>query len=544
MSAADNSAGEGARSPFEVPADGWRAVAKRVWAEIGRDNVGLVAAGIAFYAFAAIVPSLAAIVLSYGLIADAATVQRDLEALFATLPRDAAAIIGDQLVGVVTTSSGKQGLGLVVALGIALYGATKGASAIVTGLNVAYNEAETRGFVRLNLLHFAIVLGGVAMAMIAIAKTTLFGFLEALMPDAPGVVTIVIRVIGFGMLAALVVTAAACLYRFAPARKKPAWVWLSPGSLIATALWLAGTIGFGIYVTNWGNYGATYGSLSAVIVMLTWLWLSAFVFLLGAEINSELERQVDGEASTKDVAEPPVKVASFKEPNPQLPVATIAGLGLPPVALAAASGGAALLRRGRSSSGLALIAIATLIAWRQGAKNSGLNATKPRVDRSGIPKAIQGKRKPMADRDYDIKTLNSLIATTLDSVDGYTEAAKDIENQRYGSMFTARAKERRQVVGDLQAEVRRLGGNPEDDGTVLAGAHRVFLDLKAKVTGQDDQAIVNEVERGEDHIKAKFDDAIGDTNLSIETLAVIQKANGSVQEGHGQMRDLKHALES
>lgn len=150
----------------------------------------------------------------------------------------------------------------------------------------------------------------------------------------------------------------------------------------------------------------------------------------------------------------------------------------------------------------------------------------------------------MADRDYDIKTLNSLIATTLDSVDGYTEAAKDIENQRYGSMFTARAKERRQVIGDLQAEVRRLGGDPEDDGTVLAGAHRVFLDLKAKVTGQDDQAIVNEVERGEDHIKAKFDDAIGDTNLSIETLAAIQKANGSVQEGHNQMRDLKHALES
>ncbi len=150
----------------------------------------------------------------------------------------------------------------------------------------------------------------------------------------------------------------------------------------------------------------------------------------------------------------------------------------------------------------------------------------------------------MADRDYDIKTLNSLIATTLDSVDGYTEAAKDIENQRYGAMFTARAKERRQVVGDLQAEVRRLGGNPEDDGTVLAGAHRVFLDLKAKVTGQDEKAIVNEIERGEDHIKAKFDDAIGDTNLSIETVAVVQKANGSVQQGHDQMRDLKHALES
>lgn len=150
----------------------------------------------------------------------------------------------------------------------------------------------------------------------------------------------------------------------------------------------------------------------------------------------------------------------------------------------------------------------------------------------------------MADRDYDIKTLNSLIATTLDSVDGYTEAAKDIENQRYGAMFTARANERRQVVSDLQAEVRRLGGNPEDDGTVLAGAHRVFLDLKAKVTGQDDQAVVNEVERGEDHIKAKFDDAVADNDLSPEVRSAVQKANQSVQQGHDQMRDLKHALQA
>ena len=150
----------------------------------------------------------------------------------------------------------------------------------------------------------------------------------------------------------------------------------------------------------------------------------------------------------------------------------------------------------------------------------------------------------MADRDYDIKTLNSLIATTLDSVDGYTEAAKDIANQRYGTMFVARAKERRQVVSDLQGEVRRLGGNPEDDGTVLAGAHRMFLDLKATVTGQDDKAIINEVERGEDHIKAKFDDAVVDNDLSPETRDVIQKANQSVQQGHDQMRDLKHALEA
>jgi uncharacterized protein (TIGR02284 family) len=149
----------------------------------------------------------------------------------------------------------------------------------------------------------------------------------------------------------------------------------------------------------------------------------------------------------------------------------------------------------------------------------------------------------MADADHDISTLNSLIATTLDSVDGYTEAAKDIENARYGTMFTERATERSKVASDLQAEVRRLGGNPEDDGTVLAGAHRMFLDLKSAVTGKDDKAIINEVERGEDHIKAKFDDALKDGEVSPATRTAIENANRSVQQGHDQMRDLKHSLE-
>lgn len=374
MITANHRAGAGARSPFDVPAEGWVAIARRVWAQIGDDNVGLVAAGIAFYAFAAIVPSLAAVVLSYGLIADAATVQRDLETLFATLPRDAAAIVSDQLVGVVETSSEKQGLGLAVALGIALYGATKGASAIVTGLNVAYNEAETRSFLRIRTLHLAIVIGGIGLAMLAVVKTTLFGFLEALIPDAPDVVSIAIRVIGFAVLAALVVTASACLYRFAPARRKPAWVWLSPGSLIATLLWLGGTLGFGIYVSNWGNYGATYGSLSAVIVMLTWLWLSAFVFLLGAELNSELERQVDGDATpiaTFDAGAPEcIEPNSPQRSNSSLPVAAAAGLGTRPAILLAMSGGVALLHRGRRTGGLALIAVATVLTWNRGRKKS------------------------------------------------------------------------------------------------------------------------------------------------------------------------------
>lgn len=150
----------------------------------------------------------------------------------------------------------------------------------------------------------------------------------------------------------------------------------------------------------------------------------------------------------------------------------------------------------------------------------------------------------MTDTSHDIRTLNGLIATTIDSVDGYTEAAKDSGNPHFTKMFISRAEERRKAAGDLQAEVSRLGGNPEDDGTILAGAHRVFLDLKSMMTGNDDKAIVNEVERGEDHIKAKFEDALQDAELTPATKSVITAAWTSVRAGHDQMRDLKHSMEA
>jgi len=150
----------------------------------------------------------------------------------------------------------------------------------------------------------------------------------------------------------------------------------------------------------------------------------------------------------------------------------------------------------------------------------------------------------MTETSHDIRTLNGLIATTIDSVDGYTAAADEAESGRYADLFRARAAERRAVSETLRAEVTRLGGAPEDDGTILAGAHRAFLNLKAAVTGRDDKAIVNEVERGEDHIKAKFESALADTELSVPVRAAIQSAYRSVREGHDQMRDLKRSLET
>ncbi len=172
-------------------------------------------------------------------------------------------------------------------------------------------------------------------------------------------------------------------------------------------------------------------------------------------------------------------------------------------------------------------------------------AGEPGRASGALPAQIHYQRTTiMADHDHDISTLNGLIETTLDSVDGYTEAAKDAENARFVGLFNDRAAERRQVATALQQQVRTLGGTPDDDGTVLAGAHRIFLNLKAAVTGRDDKAIVNEVERGEDHIKAKFEKALADGDLSPATKQAIQDAYTSVRQGHDQMRDIKHSMEA
>jgi len=144
--------------------------------------------------------------------------------------------------------------------------------------------------------------------------------------------------------------------------------------------------------------------------------------------------------------------------------------------------------------------------------------------------------------EHDIKVLNSLIETTIDSAEGYGEAAKDADNTRYAAQFQSRAAERRQVTQTLQQQVRSLGGTPEDDGTVLAKAHRMFVELRAKMSSKDDTAIVDEVERGEDHIKAKYEDAMKDQDVSAGTRTLIGQAYASVKSGHDQMRDLKHAL--
>jgi membrane protein len=276
---------------MEIPARGWKQVALRTWKQSSEDNVGLVAAGVAFYAFLALVPLLGATVLTYGLIADPQTVVSNVKSLTSVMPQDAAKLIGEQLMSVVQTSGGKKGLGLLLAIGIAIFGARNAAGSIITALNIAYEEEEKRGFLKVNLWSLAITAGAVLMAVIALLAITALGYLENLFPHAPGVLLVAGKAVSYVLLLLGAAAAAATLYRYGPDRQRARWAWITPGTVFAAVAWLLLTFGFGFYVAHFGNYGKTYGSLATVVILVTWLYLSAYVFLFGAELNSELEHQ-------------------------------------------------------------------------------------------------------------------------------------------------------------------------------------------------------------------------------------------------------------
>ena len=296
-----------ATSPWRLALPAWKAVLPRAWRETTEDNVSLVAAGVAFYGFFALVPLLGAAILSYGLVSDPQDIIRDVIRLSEVLPREAAALIGEQLLAIGRTSGEKQGLGLVAALGLALFGARNGATSIIAALNIAYEEDEHRGFVWLNVLSLIITAGAAVLAVLAVIAIASLGHLDGLLPGLPAAVLVAGKLLSYLVLVLAGAGGAAALYRFAPSRRQPQWAWLTPGSVLAGALWLVTTLGFGVYVANFADYGATYGSLSAVILLLTWLYLSAYVLVLGAELNSELERQTT--ARTAEPARPAPDVA-------------------------------------------------------------------------------------------------------------------------------------------------------------------------------------------------------------------------------------------
>ncbi|MCX9147996.1 YihY/virulence factor BrkB family protein [Erythrobacter sp. WG] len=290
--------GEEASSPWEMPIAAWKDVLVRTYREASADNVGHLAAGAAFYSFLALFPLLAAAVLTYGLVADPDLVLSHLTALTTMLPADVARIIGDQLLSVVETSGGTKGLGLLVALAVAIFGARNAAGAIITALNIAYEEEEKRGFLKTNLVALAITVCAVIALVIAAMAMAALGYLDALMPTSGAWAIAASKALSYALFAMAAAMGAAVLYRFGPSRERASWKWVTPGSLLFAVAWVILTLAFGFYIARFGNYGATYGSLSAVVVLLTWLYLSAYALLFGGELNAELEHQTARDTTT------------------------------------------------------------------------------------------------------------------------------------------------------------------------------------------------------------------------------------------------------
>ncbi len=282
----------GADTPADIPAPGWWDVLKRTYGESTRDNVSIIGAGVAFYAFLAFVPLLGSLVLVYGLVAEPSSVVQHMQAMTSMMPADAAKIIGDQLMSVTQTAGSKKGFALLVALLLSIYGAMRGSTSIVTALNVVYNVEENRGFIKTTLISAALTVGALFALLLAVLGISVLGYVEHLLPFSSPLVHNILKIAFWIVAAAAISLLIALIYRYAPNRPTAKWAWITPGSVVATVLWLAATVGFGFYVANFGSYNATYGSLGAVVVFLTWLYLSAYILLMGGELNSEIEKQV------------------------------------------------------------------------------------------------------------------------------------------------------------------------------------------------------------------------------------------------------------
>lgn len=289
--------GRKADRPSEIPAKGWRDIALRVKDELTADHVSVVSAGVAFFGLLAIFPAIGALMSIAGLVMDPATIEAQLETLIGILPENAASILQQQARSVASNSGTGLGLAAFAGIVLSLYSASKGMRTLMEGMNIGYDEVEDRSFVKNYAVSFGLTLFLIVGLLIALAFTVVVpAFLGNLgLPD------LVVTLVEWGrwpLLAVLTMLGLGVLYRYGPSREDPEWRWVSWGSVVATILWIIGSVAFSIYVRNFGSYGESYGTLGGVIILLTWLWLSAYIVLLGAEINSEMEHQTRHDTTT------------------------------------------------------------------------------------------------------------------------------------------------------------------------------------------------------------------------------------------------------
>ncbi|MCP3447528.1 YihY/virulence factor BrkB family protein [Bradyrhizobium sp. CCGUVB14] len=289
--------GRGSTSPFAIPWSGWKDILWRTYQRIDDDRLLATAGGVVFFGLLAIFPAVTALVSSYGLFADPSTISDNLQTLAMMLPQGTFQIVEDQVARVV--SKGNTALGATFAFGLvlAIWSANAGVKSIFDALNVAYEEREKRGVIKLNLISLSFTVGGIVALLLMVAAVVAFPLALDHLGIAPES-KLIVALARWPLLLVILLAALAILYRFAPSRDAPRWQWLSIGAVTAALLWIAGSALLSWYLSAFANYNATYGSLGAAIGLMTWMWMSAIVIMFGAELNSEVERQTLRDTTT------------------------------------------------------------------------------------------------------------------------------------------------------------------------------------------------------------------------------------------------------
>jgi membrane protein len=277
-------------NPRTVGRANWKTILWRVYERSNDDRLLATAAGVVFFGLLAVFPAVTALVSSYGLFTDPGTIGANLEALALMLPEGSFQIVQDQIARVLAKGPAALGGAFLFGLALALWSANAGVKAIIDALNVVHEVRETRSFVRLNLLSLAFTTGGIAALLLMVSAVVAFPLAFnhiGLSPEG----RFILGLARWPLLLVVLLVALSVLYRFGPNRPAARWEWTGVGTLAAALLWIAGSAVLSWYLSNFGNYNATYGSLGAAIGLMMWMWISATIVLFGAELNSEIERQ-------------------------------------------------------------------------------------------------------------------------------------------------------------------------------------------------------------------------------------------------------------
>ena len=269
---------------------GWWAVLSATWRRMSKDSLSVLAAGIAFQTFFSLFPTLTAVVSLYGLVADRGMVERQIEAVQGVLPPEAVKLIAAWLYALVQGPTTRFGIGLIVSVVLALWSMWSATGMLMTAVNICYGAEQRRGFLSFNLNALALGAGLALFGILALALIALLPAALALLPVS-GAWLHVLGLVRWPVLAGVIIAVLGIVYRYAPDQADTRWQWISWGSVAATALWIVGSIAFTAYVSEVGSYDRTYGSLGAVMILLLWFYLTAYVILAGAELNAEIERR-------------------------------------------------------------------------------------------------------------------------------------------------------------------------------------------------------------------------------------------------------------